>query len=143
MERLDVQAHVRQHRKLGPITTNLCCFHDGVDVMRRKWLGMYVQHINLGMGGILPLQACRHTRIDWCPHVSVSELFIWSIAPIMHASVLCGASEGVKPWCTHACVYAGAEHGHELRARAYTRIIHLHTYCKCKCKRNNLQNESN
>ncbi len=57
---MDVKDHIRKRMELGPRTTTMTVFHDGVDVARRKYLGLYLQHINLGIGGILPLQACAH-----------------------------------------------------------------------------------
>ena len=52
----DVRLHVSTHRGLAAKTTNISLQHDGAAVGKRHWLGVYIRHINLGVGGILPLQ---------------------------------------------------------------------------------------
>ena len=53
----DVKLHYYEHRKLGPTTGNVEVMHDGVDLVKKKWLGVFVHHIREGIGGMLPLQA--------------------------------------------------------------------------------------
>ena len=56
LERADVQNHYTEHPKFGNATTNITLLHDGVDFIKRKWIGMFAHHMSLGIGGVLPLQ---------------------------------------------------------------------------------------
>ena len=69
LERRYVQTRVHEHRGRGEATTNLAVFHDGVDVTKKNWLGVFAQHINLGIGGMLPLQVSLRT-IEFVPQLA-------------------------------------------------------------------------
>ena len=60
---IDVKLHVHTRRQYGPTTGNIVVLHDAVDCVKHKWLGIFVQHLSLGIGGILPLQVSlkKHT----------------------------------------------------------------------------------
>ena len=57
----DVKRHYFQHRKLGSVTTNIAVQHDGVDIGKKKWLGVFLQNINVHIGGTLPFQVALKT----------------------------------------------------------------------------------
>ncbi len=94
----DVKRHYFQHRKLGSVTTNIAVQHDGVDIGKKKWLGVFLQNINVHIGGTLPFQVALKTL----KLRSVCVYAVLCVHVFASVCVLCGLCVSVCG--VHVCV---------------------------------------